>query len=237
MRGARSDKDKNAPGIRIIPADAGSTCPQSRQAGKRMDHPRGCGEHQTMTTAARYAVGSSPRMRGARRTVCDWSYTSGIIPADAGSTHRPKGRRSAWADHPRGCGEHLSKRSHGCSREGSSPRMRGALRTRLRATLRRRIIPADAGSTHTFSALTCIAEDHPRGCGEHIFPNQLIQFQEGSSPRMRGARQCKRHAFSHYGIIPADAGSTGLSAELIDCQEDHPRGCGEHATGLNFVGL
>ena len=50
---------------RIIPADAGSTygvpvCPIWWR-----DHPRGCGEHDTMMIQADTLRGSSPRMRGA----------------------------------------------------------------------------------------------------------------------------------------------------------------------------
>ena len=54
-----------------------------------------------------------------------------------------------------------------------------------------------------------VAEDHPRGCGEH-WPTLMAGIRpEGSSPRMRGAL-FNIYAFQTLRrIIPADAGSTG----------------------------
>ena len=50
-----------------------------------------------------------------------------------------------------------------------------------------RIIPADAGSTVTTFDASIMAEDHPRGCGEHMLMVIGVADCEGSSPRMRGA--------------------------------------------------
>ena len=66
--------------------------------------------------------------------------------------------------------------------------MRGA-RSLIKVVLSfTRIIPADAGSTsfHIFSLV--LAEDHPRGCGEHMSLMMRMIGCSGSSPRMRGAR-------------------------------------------------
>ena len=52
----------------------------------------------------------------------------------------------------------------------------------------RRIIPADAGSTGFGLNWVGHAEDHPRGCGEHIDTRGAGRVKHGSSPRMRGAR-------------------------------------------------
>ena len=46
--------------------------------------------------------------------------------------------------------------------------MRGALVTGANRNHRIGIIPADAGSTPSSSSATYDAEDHPRGCGEHL---------------------------------------------------------------------
>ena len=51
--------------------------------------------------------------------------------------------------------------------DGSSPRMRGAPFSRRTWIIRRRIIPADAGSTSWCRATWTACADHPRGCGEH----------------------------------------------------------------------
>ena len=71
----------------IIPADAGSTKWAGRNMLQYSDHPRGCGEHQPASGPTSHVSGSSPRMRGAPCRFCSCSYTTRIIPADAGSTH------------------------------------------------------------------------------------------------------------------------------------------------------
>ena len=49
------------------------------------------------------------------------------------------------------------------------------------------IIPADAGSTKASGFVIRGMTDHPRGCGEHFLLIVLGVFEQGSSPRMRGA--------------------------------------------------
>ena len=53
-------------------------------------------------------------------------------------------------------------------RDGSSPRMRGALNEWKAKRDDERIIPADAGSTKGTYLAWISRRDHPRGCGEHI---------------------------------------------------------------------
>ena len=55
-------------------------------------------------------------------------------------------------------------------KQGSSPRMRGALYESVKPADYAGIIPADAGSTSTRKTRRRKATDHPRGCGEHRFP-------------------------------------------------------------------
>ena len=50
----------------------------------------------------------------------------------------------------------------------------------------------------------------------------------GSSPRMRGALAQRIQIMIEDGIIPADAGSTRITAWKCFAWQDHPRGCGEH---------
>ena len=71
----------------------------------------------------------------------------GIIPAYAGSTNRPIPNRFAGRDHPRVCGEHLKVLQSELNKQGSSPRMRGALDEPITMMLTNGIIPAYAGST------------------------------------------------------------------------------------------
>ena len=132
---------------RIIPADAGSTRSELLRMDCDRDHPRGCGEHTIYTKAQAFQLGSSPRMRGAPASAFRPDAWSRIIPADAGRTAVGTGRNIGSKDHPRGCGEHIFNTDMAHWTMGSSPRMRGAPQARARKLLRKRIIPADAGST------------------------------------------------------------------------------------------
>ena len=67
--------------------------------------------------------------------------------------------------------------------------MRGALTMQSWCIERKRIIPADAGSTHGEEPAMTSQKDHPRGCGEHLAVALAKRNGGGSSPRMRGARQ------------------------------------------------
>ena len=112
--------------------------------------------------------------------------------------------------------------------------MRGALKPIGSDVYLKRIIPADAGSTHTVFSLFRTGSDHPRGCGEHDALQGDLLVQAGSSPRMRGALLLHRHPPMAFRIIPADAGSTRPSDRLGRACADHPRGCGEHVLGVRL---
>ena len=208
MRGAQTDWRIRTEVQRIIPADAGSTYSDPWRSAQVQDHPRGCGEH-----LVRYIVEDG---------------MSRIIPADAGSTHSNDTGNTLQQDHPRGCGEHDNFTSIRANMSGSSPRMRGApigLRNGISHVW---IIPADAGSTFGRFQELLAKRDHPRGCGEHYSDAQGWWLTGGSSPRMRGALSVILPKVGRFGIIPADAGSTGKGATHDGHSGDHPRGCGEH---------
>ena len=86
MRGALGQWPYDLAVLGIIPADAGSTADLAERLGHERDHPRGCGEHGRFCPEQALAEGSSPRMRGAPFAAFAVFPTSGIIPADAGST-------------------------------------------------------------------------------------------------------------------------------------------------------
>ena len=71
-----------------------------------------------------------------------------------------------------------------------------------------RIIPAYAGSTPATRVLGKNTRDHPRVCGEHVWPIIVWVVSAGSSPRMRGAHIHGAGTVWQSGIIPAYAGST-----------------------------
>ena len=168
MRGAYSHGPESPFHVGIIPAHAGSmgrvlltfhgragSSPRMRGASRfenqslanARDHPRVCGEHQSLLSILSTLVGSTPRMRGAHELREQVRVHRGIIPAYAGSTKRRHGAQRQRQDHPRVCGEHSSSSGRFGIQTGSSPRMRGA---QVRGGRYRRvqgIIPAHAGST------------------------------------------------------------------------------------------
>ena len=111
--------------------------------------------------------------------------------------------------------------------------MRGTLRTSEPQHPLQRIIPAYAGNTSGTMPWPDRGWDHPRVCGEHRRLSRAgIQF-EGSSPRMRGTLLFGLLQLPCEGIIPAYAGNTQCAAQQGQFFRDHPRVCGEHATGAS----
>ena len=125
MRGKRLRRLKNCMRLRIIPAHAGQT---ASHRGKRLDatdHPRACGANTIEFFAHEIEDGSSPRMRGKRRSISRPCLSVRIIPAHAGQTATLDGRASPSRDHPRACGANFSGLGSTIVGIGSSPRMRG----------------------------------------------------------------------------------------------------------------
>ena len=212
----------------IIPACAGSTRNPPTRPPLRWDHPRMCGEHETLCSFLQRIRGSSPHVRGAHCNYCNVLRFAGIIPACAGST---PARYPAWQrlrDHPRMCGEHTPMAAAHTCLEGSSPHVRGALQASRRSGARPGIIPACAGSTKAQRCGDAEGRDHPRMCGEHDLSRRTVALPRGSSPHVRGARPWRDCRAVRAGIIPACAGSTYANTDGCILSGDHPRMCGEH---------
>lgn len=64
--------------------------------------------------------------------------------------------------------------------------MRGKLFEPPHLAYHYRITPADAGKTDRVGACRENDWDHPRGCGENIYPEYGLKDETGSPPRMRG---------------------------------------------------
>ena len=118
---------------------------------------------------------------------------------------------------------------------GSSPRMRGTLEDYIKNGICFGIIPAHAGNTFDAWGVAICPRDHPRACGEHALDWESQDNPQGSSPRMRGTQSHMTILRVHAGIIPAHAGNTKYACELICCDWDHPRACGEHLGGLSAI--
>ena len=230
MRGTLEGIPHSLPRIGIIPAYAGNTNRRGESDADARDHPRVCGEHDTPGARGRARTGSSPRMRGTHDGSAVFVPRHGIIPAYAGNTCAIKGGTSYDWDHPRVCGEHMSRILVCSSTPGSSPRMRGTHRTCAIQWCPHGIIPAYAGNTRWTRPPATLRRDHPRVCGEHPNRPGWHRLLQGSSPRMRGTPCSSPRRARSTGIIPAYAGNTRTPPTRPPLRWDHPRVCGEHLT-------
>ena len=153
------------------------------------DHPRTCGENQSLQFVRLYGLGSPPHMRGKRQSRGALYALQRITPAHAGKTERKGQRNSDRSDHPRTCGENSSAMSASSLPNGSPPHMRGKLLSLILQKSQLRITPAHAGKTQsslkTFNPFT----DHPRTCGENSLTTNSSKGSFGSPPHMRGKLQ------------------------------------------------
>ena len=161
----------------------------------------------------------------------------GIIPAYAGNTTVFPNASAMLRDHPRVCGEHVSRYSTCSASSGSSPRMRGTLVLNISFFLSTGIIPAYAGNTRISCNACMIFRDHPRVCGEHTVIEENGDPTWGSSPRMRGTQHPRVSFRQSGGIIPAYAGNTIVAQLKKYAWRDHPRVCGEHFMLVFDVGF
>ena len=174
-----------------------------------MAHPRSRGENSTLpcersqkwglipahagktfVQASKSSVvsGSSPLTRGKHDVVQLPVLTGRLIPAHAGKTPFPLGRRRCGRAHPRSRGENVHSIGEDRLHAGSSPLTRGKQNGRPGALQPGGLIPAHAGKTMFLSPV--------RGSGG------------GSSPLTRGKPQRPRYESSDRGLIPAHAGKT-----------------------------
>ena len=76
---------------------------------------------------------------------------------------------------------------------------------------------------------------HPRSRGEHPRFPTLFSVSVGSSPLTRGARGGDVAARRLAGLIPAHAGSTGITSSATSGARVHPRSRGEHLNNIPLV--
>ena len=135
---------------------------------------------------------------------------------------------TASEDHPRIRGEHWPPPPPVPGPPGSSPHTRGAPPADLEGVVGERIIPAYAGSTRVCEHHCREAMDHPRIRGEHAALASQAHSIAGSSPHTRGALLLRVRVVDRRRIIPAYAGSTGMTRRIFAATWDHPRIRGEH---------
>ena len=212
----------------ITPAHAGKTPEDSLQCRAQGDHPRACGENIARRMSEMHSVGSPPRMRGKREGGNREKPMVGITPAHAGKTFLQPARISDIGDHPRACGENVTRIMCSLPLLGSPPRMRGKLVQWPDDIRDAGITPAHAGKTETGGAVCMRSRDHPRACGENRPQRAQLHARAGSPPRMRGKRKSTLATRFAVRITPAHAGKTPCRRCPASSCWDHPRACGEN---------
>ena len=235
MRGTPVSEPGFLGGRRFIPAYAGNTVASNVKDRRNSVHPRVCGEHSRGLTRVISRSGSSPRMRGTRISIRRSRRSSRFIPAYAGNTGCRRNSPPRCPVHPRVCGEHFLEPFVERCPDGSSPRMRGTHKSRVRLEAVARFIPAYAGNTDDVAGRGRILEVHPRVCGEHPGRNVVSHPCNGSSPRMRGTPRALVPDGGWTRFIPAYAGNTTITPAAHSQTSVHPRVCGEHLCEVESV--
>ena len=129
----------------ITPAHAGKSQPPYPRPAGREDHPRPRGEKPAPDARRSAHTGSPPPMRG-KGSGLGWRMAgTRITPAHAGKSSTRARPRARSRDHPRPCGEKLSRAIYLITALGSPPPMRGKESVMRRRLAGGRITPAHAG--------------------------------------------------------------------------------------------
>ena len=129
--------------------------------------------------------------------------------------------------HPRGCGENSAQRGIVTPPLGSSPRIRGKLRSADLALLESGLIPAHTGKTRSSLSSRTTPRAHPRAYGECPPTTTSIMIRLGSSPRIRGMLISVWVVRFPAGLIPAHTGNAIFGTEPWAGLWAHPRAYGE----------
>ena len=111
---------------------------------------------------------------------------------------------------------------------GSPPQVRGKPNDETSISAHTGITPAGAGKTGVLLPHVVAAEDHPRRCGENSVTRMPALTCKGSPPQVRGKRNGLPRDTLPAGITPAGAGKTSRLTYCGECEQDHPRRCGEN---------
>ena len=198
-----------------IPACAGSSRPRPDRRLRTRDHPRVRGEQVFGPGSPGFAVGPSPRARGAAAGTLRIHCQEGTIPACAGSSPGRQGRSAHAGDHPRVRGE----------QDGCRHRFYRACGT----------IPACAGSSPATTIHRRCSWDHPRMRGEQVVASAGAVRLRGPSPRARGADEGAWAGVAGVGTIPACAGSRRRPGRRRRSRRDHPRVRGEQPAFVDWL--
>ena len=171
-----------------------------------------CGEKTGLSSRISPCGGSPPRVRGKVATLTFFRLFSGITPACAGKSKFKNIFFHGCKDHPRVCGEKGVAVLTPLLYRGSPPRVRGKGCVYKLTVLATRITPACAGKSDRIAGGFYLLEDHPRVCGEKLYPFRFFLTHPGSPPRVRGKVLAYLSGDYIPGITPACAGKSTAAA-------------------------
>ena len=151
-----------------------------------------------------------------------------LIPTCVGSTSQRYHGNQRRPAHPPVCGEHTQWLRAKVVKDGSSPRVWGALMMSPARAARSRLIPTCVGSTAHFTDNAVARSAHPHVCGEHRIVHLAAPPHCGSSPRVWGARTYRLRITENHRLIPTCVGSTTDQVTVSISMTAHPHVCGEH---------
>ena len=131
-----------------------------------------------------------------------------ITPAYAGKRRSCVQYLEQHWDHPRLCGEKMSRRKNALRGIGSPPPMRGKAEEVSLSAAKQGITPAYAGKSKYAACQNHTFQDHPRLCGEKLTSSTNISTLIGSPPPMRGKVDVQCDLHGQIGITPAYAGKS-----------------------------
>ena len=108
-----------------------------------------------------------------------------ITPACAGRTLILRYFCHFLRDHPRVCGKNVDLNLSLLFREGSPPRVREELISKVTTAIKEGITPACAGRTREDWFRCLCDKDHPRVCGKNAEAKIEALVSPGSPPRVR----------------------------------------------------
>ena len=173
MRGKVIDRIGKNRVLGITPAHAGKRYDRFSRAPVLRDHPRACGEKNSLRKTYPETAGSPPRMRGKVVRFYQTLQAMGITPAHAGKSQSGERACAGSWDHPRACGEKQKIFNLAAAILGSPPRMRGKVKTLKVYTPVTGITPAHAGKRGLCARSMRCDWDHPRACGEKSLKQRL----------------------------------------------------------------
>ena len=218
------------PPCRSIPALTGKPGGVGTRGGSGRVYPRAYGETDDGLLADYAAVGLSPRLRGNHRA---GSYARGVARSIPALTGKPQVRihdLKLRKVYPRAYGETDGAIHTGAPPQGLSPRLRGNLPARYRASRFSGSIPALTGKPPPALRRRAASGVYPRAYGETSAKSVCSCLTEGLSPRLRGNLGQVGLQLPDRGSIPALTGKPGDTLSILPTMRVYPRAYGETPT-------